>query len=83
MFARRSMFTRQFLWGGLAFATGMLPATAPAGEIANYSPVTEQRLTNPEPGNWMLYRRTYDGHGYSLVRPLVRLALTLADSRPH
>ena len=28
-------------------------------------PVTQQRLENPEPGNWMLYRRTYDGQGYS------------------
>jgi len=65
MFARPFMFTRPLLWGGLAFAAGMLPMPAPAGEIANYSPVTEQRLTNPEPGNWMLYRRTYDGHGYS------------------
>src|SRR6185312_12494648 len=26
---------------------------------------TTERLTNPEPGNWMLYRRTYDGQGYS------------------
>jgi alcohol dehydrogenase (cytochrome c) len=59
------MFTKPFLWGGLAFAAGMLSVPAPAAEIKNYSPVTEQRLTNPEPGNWMLYRRTYDGHGYS------------------
>src|ERR1051325_10940158 len=34
-------------------------------QIENYSPVDQQRLSNPEPGNWMLYRRTYDGHGYS------------------
>ena len=33
--------------------------------ISNYSPVTQQRLENPEPGNWLLYRRTYDGHGFS------------------
>jgi alcohol dehydrogenase (cytochrome c) len=29
------------------------------------TPVTQARLENPEPGNWMLYRRTYDGQGYS------------------
>jgi glucose dehydrogenase len=40
-------------------------AAAVAGPIENYSPVTAQRLENPEPGNWMLYRRTYDGQGYS------------------
>jgi glucose dehydrogenase len=33
--------------------------------ISNYSLVTQQRLENPEPGNWLLYRRTYDGHGFS------------------
>ncbi len=33
--------------------------------ISNYSPVTQQRLENPEPDNWLLYRRTYDGHGFS------------------
>ena len=36
-----------------------------AGPIENYSPVTASRLENPEPGNWMHYRRTYDGQGYS------------------
>src|ERR1041384_8630307 len=43
----------------------MMSVPAPAAEIKNYSPVTEQRLKNPEPGNWLLYRRTYDGQGYS------------------
>ena len=36
-----------------------------AQELSTYSPVTQQRLENPEPGNWLLYRRTYDGHGFS------------------
>jgi alcohol dehydrogenase (cytochrome c) len=43
----------------------MLPGLAPAGEVKNYSPVTTERLLNPEPGNWMHYRRTYDGQGFS------------------
>ena len=30
-----------------------------------YSPVTDARLQNPEPRNWLMYRRTYDGQGYS------------------
>ncbi len=59
------MRTRRWLWMGLAVATVALPSLATAGEIKNYSPVTAQRLANPEPGNWMLYRRTYDGQGYS------------------
>src|ERR1700758_3734098 len=59
------MRTRQWLWTGLAAASVLFPAIAAVGEIGNYSPVTADRLTNPEPGNWMLYRRTYDGQGYS------------------
>jgi alcohol dehydrogenase (cytochrome c) len=55
----------KLLLGGLLLAAGLLPVPASAGEIANYTPVTQQRLDNPEPGNWMLYRRTYDGQGYS------------------
>jgi alcohol dehydrogenase (cytochrome c) len=43
----------------------VLTLHAVAGPIENYSPVTAERLKNPEPGNWMHYRRTYDGQGYS------------------
>lgn len=30
-----------------------------------YSPVTDQRLENPEKRNWLMYRGTYDSQGYS------------------
>ena len=30
-----------------------------------YSPVTDQRLIKPESRNWLMYRGTYDSHGYS------------------
>jgi len=33
--------------------------------LRNYPPVTAARLKNPEPGNWLAIRRTYDGWGYS------------------
>jgi len=59
------MRTRYWVWGSLAATLALWPAFAAAIEIANYTPVTADRLTNPEPGNWMLYRRTYDGQGYS------------------
>src|SRR5438445_7942636 len=58
------MALKQWLFSGLLAST-CLVSIAAAGPIENYSPVTAQRLTNPEPGNWMLYRRTYDGQGYS------------------
>ena len=41
---------------------GVLAAFVGAGE---YAPVTDARLTNPEPENWLMYRRTYDSQGYS------------------
>jgi alcohol dehydrogenase (cytochrome c) len=33
--------------------------------LAKYQPVTAERLRNPEPANWLMIRRTYDGWGYS------------------
>jgi alcohol dehydrogenase (cytochrome c) len=56
---------RRLLLAGATAVALMLPGGASGGEIKNYSPVTKERLVNPEPGNWMLYRRTYDGHGFS------------------
>ncbi len=36
-----------------------------AADLSNYTPVTDSRLSNPEPENWLLIRRTYNGWGYS------------------
>jgi alcohol dehydrogenase (cytochrome c) len=33
--------------------------------LQNYKPVTADRLKQPEEGDWLMYRRTYDGWGYS------------------
>ena len=33
--------------------------------LRNYQAVTADRLKNPEDGNWLSIRRTYDGWGYS------------------
>ncbi len=41
------------------------PDLPPPPVLANYQPVTPQRLLNPEAGNWLMIRRTYDGWGYS------------------
>ena len=43
-----------------------LPGDAKARQAAEpYRPVTDERLENPEPENWLFYRGTYDGWGYS------------------
>ena len=50
---------------------GGAPRTEPEGvtetfhEIIDFEPVTEQELINPDPGDWLIYRRTYDSQGYS------------------
>src|ERR1700674_1463569 len=59
------MTMKQLLLSSLVASTCLVPITAGAAPIENYSPVTADRLKNPEPGNWMHYRRTYDGQGYS------------------
>lgn len=59
------MTTKQWLLSSSVAFTCLVSAAAGAAPIENYSPVTSARLENPEPGNWMLYRRTYDGQGYS------------------
>lgn len=37
---------------------GLAPAVAGA-QVMNYSPVTDARLMNPEPQNWLMYRANY------------------------
>ncbi len=44
---------------------GMMPAVGMTQSIQNYRSVSSQRLLDPEPENWLMYRRTYDGMGYS------------------
>ena len=43
----------------------LVPVSAAAQGLDSYSPVTDARLANPEPENWLMYRRTYDSWGYS------------------
>jgi alcohol dehydrogenase (cytochrome c) len=33
--------------------------------LQRYTPVTAERLKAPQPGDWSMIRRTYDGWGYS------------------
>ncbi|MCY4026916.1 MAG: PQQ-binding-like beta-propeller repeat protein [Acidobacteria bacterium] len=50
----------------LAVAAACALTLAPAAQDdGGYTPVTTERLQNPEPDNWLMYRRTYDGWGYS------------------
>src|SRR5688572_4206904 len=57
--------------GAQAPAAGAPGAQAAVPAILqNYSPVTAERLRNPEPQNWLMIRRTYDGWGYSTLNQI-------------
>ena len=54
------------------------PTPGPMPDILQkYAPVTAERLKKPEDGNWLMFRRTYDGWGYS---PLAQI--TPDECRP-
>ena len=56
---------------GLVLALALpLPSEMRARQNIRYVPVTDQRLRDPEPGNWLMYRRTYNGWGYSPLRQI-------------
>lgn len=42
-----------------------LASYAAAASAAEYSTVTDERLTNPEPRNWLSWRGNYEGWGHS------------------
>ena len=47
-------------------------------EVKPYAKVTDERLEHPDAGDWLMYRRTYDGSGYSPLK-IRSLRATLAD----
>jgi alcohol dehydrogenase (cytochrome c) len=61
--------------GAAAAARGGAPAGAGGrgaprgltvtGEVKNYVPVTDANLRNPDPGDWLMARRIYQGWSYS------------------
>jgi alcohol dehydrogenase (cytochrome c) len=60
--------------------SSLTTSSASAQAAFTYSPVTHERLLAPEPRNWLLIRRTYDGWGYS---PLDQIdSANVANLRP-
>lgn len=49
----------------LASALLVSMATAASAAVDGYTPVTEERLANPEPENWLHVRGNYQGWGHS------------------
>jgi alcohol dehydrogenase (cytochrome c) len=47
------------------------PVPGPMPEVLQkYAPVTAERLKRPEDGNWLHFRRTYDGWGFSPLKEI-------------
>jgi alcohol dehydrogenase (cytochrome c) len=64
--------------GGASAQQTIAPASAtpvpgPMPDILQkYTPVTAERLRKPEDGNWLMFRRTFDGWGYSPLEEITR-----------
>ena len=46
-------------------STALAQQPGAADPTRNLTPVTDAMLLNPPPGDWLMWRRTYDGYGYS------------------
>ena len=49
-----------------------IPALVWQDQVERLSPVTDEVLRNPPPDDWLMYRRTYDGWGYSPLDQITR-----------
>jgi alcohol dehydrogenase (cytochrome c) len=45
----------------------LITGSAGSAYAADYTPVTDARLANPEPGNWLMTRGGYKGWSYSAL----------------
>ncbi len=73
------------LQGGAPAARGAAPAAPqPQGPLVSFTPVTDAMLRNPNPGDWLMWRRTLNSFGHSPLSQVNRdnvRNLTLAWSR--
>jgi alcohol dehydrogenase (cytochrome c) len=61
----------------IVFPASLDPVPGPTPDILQrYTPVTAERLKKPEDTNWLLFRRTYDGWGYSPLRDITPANVT-------
>ena len=58
---------RSILVSCLVLVLGLSPAMLTAQSSMSVSAVTDARLLNPEPQNWLMYRGNYAGWGYSAL----------------
>ncbi len=49
-----------------------MPLVTLANPLNHMTPVTDAMLRHPAPGDWLLWRRTYDDHGFSPLREITQ-----------
>jgi alcohol dehydrogenase (cytochrome c) len=66
--------------GGLAFGVDLPAWPTRNSPLERYTPVTDAMLANPPVGDWLTWRRTLDGQGYSPLRQITKQ--NVAEMRP-
>ncbi len=56
----------------IALLVSAILAPVPLLGADPYHNITDARLRSPEPHNWLMYRGTYDSHGYSPLKQITR-----------
>jgi PQQ-dependent dehydrogenase (methanol/ethanol family) len=56
--------------GGLSPFASLPPAPKVANPLDRITPVTDAMLRNPPPGDWLIWRRTYDDQGFSPLKAI-------------
>jgi len=50
--------------------TPPIPLVTLPNPLEKFTPVTDELLDNPPPGEWLIWRRTYDDHGFSPLKQI-------------
>jgi alcohol dehydrogenase (cytochrome c) len=58
--------------GGLSGGVTIPPAPSRTNPLDRYTPVTDAMLQNPPAGEWLTWRRGYDGVGFSPLRQITK-----------
>jgi alcohol dehydrogenase (cytochrome c) len=51
---------------------GFVKGLLVSGEVKSYTPVTDAMLRNPDPGDWLMIRRNYQGWSYSPLTQITK-----------
>ena len=58
--------------GGVAPETALPKWPATRNPLDTITPVTDAMLSNPAPGEWLTWRRTYDDMGFSPLKQITK-----------